>query len=346
MNANKFYNNLAFRLAAPILFGVVIYLLILMFFDSVEMLTSNFFSREVLFIIGLTVLFFELNRLVIILINAFHRGTRSFLSRLLTQCLVSFTLTIAAISLALYMYFIYIEGFSTISTELIAFNGIYLFAAVFYHMYYFSIFYLYKQNDELIMAERSEREHLELELNTYKNQINPEFLFLTLEVIIETLHADKKKADELIGHLARIYRYTLDNQKQELVPLSEELTSIEPVLEVFKSKYPNALFFEKDDPPGDEYSMVPGTLLTLIEHAVINNLVSVNMPLDFTIKIGNSEMEVNHSLNERIATKANDLSRISNLVRTYNYLSGKEFRSYTKKRKQHYHIPLLKVEEE
>jgi hypothetical protein len=333
-------------LAAPILFGGVIYLLILMFFDSVEMLASNFFSREVLFIIGLTFLFFELNRLVIIGMNAFQQYPGSIMTRLAAQFIASFMLTAATISAALYLYFINIEGFSTIATELIAFNGIYLFAAVFYHIYYFSIYFLYKQNDELILAEKTQRESLELELNTYKNQINPEFLFLTLEVIIDTLHGNKKKADELIGHLATIYRYTLDNQKNELVSLSQELSSVEPVLEVFRSKYPDAVFVEKDNPTGDEYSMVPGTLLILMEHAVIHNLVSANMPLNFRIRVHNGEMEISHSLNERIASDANDMSRINNLLKTYNYLSNDEFRRYAKKRKQFYHIPLLRVEEE
>ena len=69
MSKTIFYNNPVFRLSAPLLTGIVIYLLILMFFDSVDMLAENFFSREVVFTIGLTYLFFELYRLVIILTN-------------------------------------------------------------------------------------------------------------------------------------------------------------------------------------------------------------------------------------------------------------------------------------
>ena len=146
-----------FRLAAPPLFGIVIYLLVLMFFGSVEMLGSNFFSREVLFVILLTFIFFELNRAIILILNSLGRIKDQFLSRLIIQYLVSFSLTGTVISLVLYLYFLKIEGFSTINTELITFNAIYLFAAVFYHVYYFSIFYLYKRNDELILTEKHTR---------------------------------------------------------------------------------------------------------------------------------------------------------------------------------------------
>ena len=335
-----------FRLAAPPLFGVVIYLLVLMFFDSVEMLGSNFFSREVLFVILMTFVFFELNRAIILILNALSIIKDQFLGRLIIQYAVSIILTGAVISLVLYFYFLKIEGFSTITTELITFNAIYLFATVFYHMYYFSIYYLYKRNDELILTETQRRDSLELELSAYKSQINPDFLFIALEVIISELHANKKNSDELIGHLARVYRYTLDNRQNELVDIEVELRSLEPVLAIFQTKHPGAIIVKQDPVETDGLSIVPGTLHALFEQAVLRNLVNEKMPLTFQVQIAEATMTVSYNLNERIADQHNNSNRIENLKKTYNYLSANGFSMHTLDRKQFYQVPLFKVEEE
>ncbi len=127
---------MSFRVVSPLITGILVYMLVLMFFDSVDMLAANFFSREVLFVISLTILFFETNRLVIIFLNRFYSIDRDIKFRIIFQYALSVLFTLTVISLTLYYYFSYIEGFSTIRTELITFNSIFLFAAVFYHLYF------------------------------------------------------------------------------------------------------------------------------------------------------------------------------------------------------------------
>lgn len=346
MNKKLFYNNPIFRLAAPLLFGIVIYLLILMFFDSVEMLANNFFSREVLFVIGLTFVIFELNRLVIVLLNLRFKSTDKLLLRAGIQYFLSFMLTIGAVSLILYQYFVNIEGFSTIHTELITFNSIYLFAALFYHLYYFSMQFLFRKNDDLYQSEQIKRDSLELELTAYKNQINPEFLFQTLEIIIEQLNTDKKKADELIDQLAKVYRYTLDNQNNELISLEQEINSLNPLMAIFQTKYPGSLKIEKQGVPTEDVFLVPGTLQILFEHAVINNMVSKNIPLVFNVSTEASQIQIKYKKNERITGPEKNEARIEHLIKTYQYLKPDEFQRGNTDNNLNYKIPLIAVEEE
>lgn len=346
MKAKIFYNNLAFRLAAPILFGMVIYVLVLMFFDSVDMLINNFFSREVLFVIGLTYIFFELNRLIVIAMTRLFATKDKIILWFLLEYLVAFLLTASVLSILLYLYFVNIEGFSTIGTELITFNAIYLFAAVFYHLYYYSMYFLYKRNDELIRTEKINRDNLELELSTYKSQINPEFLFQTLEIILEELRKDKKRTDELIDNLAKVYRYTLDNQQNDLIELRDELQSLQPVLLIFQAKFPEAVIIQQDIVQDDGFYLVPGTLQTLFEHAVIKNLISDKTPMTFQLEKKDDYLLIGYMLNEKITNTNGNEFRIEHLKKTYNHLTEREFKLFTKSRKQHIEIPLLKVEEE
>ena len=89
MNKTWFYNNFVFRLVSPLILGVVVYMLVLLFFDSIEQFTSNFFGQEVAFVIILSFFFLELNRLIIILLNRIqlpefstHEGIKSKTIRL------------------------------------------------------------------------------------------------------------------------------------------------------------------------------------------------------------------------------------------------------------------------
>lgn len=328
------------------LFGILIYLLVLMFFDSVEMLANNFFSREVLFVIGLTVIFFELNRLLIVLLNFFKKLNGNLVLRAGIQYLLAIILTISFISGALHLYFVNIEGFSTIHTELITFNSIYIFAALFYHLYYFSILFLFRKNDDLFLSERIKRDNLELELNAYKNQINPEFLFQTLEIIIIQLKSNKKKADELIDQLAKVYRYTLDNQNNELVTLKEELESLAPVLFIFQCKHSEAITVSTRQLENEDIFLVPGTLQILFEHAIMNSLINENIPLEFKILSKGEKLIISYNKNEKITKIRDHEFRLEHLSKTYDYLAKDGMRKNEAPGLVEYEIPLLAVEEE
>lgn len=346
MKTKLFYNNLLFRIAAPPLFGMVIYLLVLMFFDSVEMLSQNFFSREVLFVVGLTYVFFELNRIVIVLFNYLFKNAIKIRLRILIQYATSVAATICIISFILYQYFVTFEGFSTIRTELITFNSIYLFAGIFYHLHFFSMMFLFKKNESLVNRELSKKNKLELELTAYKNEINSVFLFQSLEVIIAELHKSKKQADELIDKLAQVYRYNLDNRQNEVVPLSYEITSLNPVLDIFRAKFGPSVSLEVKIDQTDDYQLIPGTLQTLFEFAVLNNIITDKLPLKFIISNKNDSLLIQYKVNEKVSLAGNNKHRIEQLTKAYNYFADEGFKDVRENGFQNFEIHLLQVEEE
>jgi len=83
-------------------------------------------------------------------------------------------------------------------------------------------------------------------METFKNQVNPEFLFQSLEIIISELHRNKKRADELVNSLAMVYRTTLENKDSDLIPLVSEVESLVPILKLFKAKYKDGLEYKID----------------------------------------------------------------------------------------------------
>ena len=326
-------------------------MLVLMFFDSIEMLLENFFSREVLFIIGLTLLFFEANRLIIILNNKLFPIDKNIKTRIIVQYIVSFGGTLIIVSITLYYYFVYIEGFSTIQTELITFNGIYLLIAVFYNLFFFSLVFVNRKNVAKVQQEQSKQENLIIELESFKYQVNPEFLFQSLEIIINELYRDKKSADDQINNLSKTYRYTLDNKHNELISLKDELNSLNPVFELFKTKYYKNLSLKITvDKDKFELNLIPGTLKQIMEYALSESIISEALPLKISIATKeNNQLVVQYLLNSKLINNHSIIKKIDLMIKAYNYYSSDIFENnFITKEKGYrkFNIPLLEIVEE
>lgn len=323
MNRKYFYNSIAFRLAAPPLLGILIYLLVLMFFDSMDMLADNFFSNEVLFVIGLTFLFFEANRLVIVLLNKAYPISEKLRMRIIIQYLLSFAISAFIVSLALYVFFKHVIGFTTIKTELITFNSIYLMAAIFYNLFFFSQFFLNRKNTDKIEREVSEKESIDFELQAFKNQVNPELLFQSLEIIISELHKDKKSADRLVDELSKVYRYSLDNKNNDLISLKEELDSLIPLVIIYKAKYSNYLNVDnKVHKDHLDINLIPGSLQLFLEYALSENVVTESLPLNFKVRSVEKRLIVSYKLNKKLS-KINPVDkRLEFLTKAYSYYNS------------------------
>ena len=72
-------------------------------------------------------------------------------------------------------------------------------------------------------AQQLARENLQAQLGALKNQVNPHFLFNSLSILSSLVHRDADLAQQFVEHLARAYRYTLEQRDHDLVPLGTEL---------------------------------------------------------------------------------------------------------------------------
>src|SRR5258705_271024 len=90
----------------------------------------------------------------------------------------------------------------------------------------FSNKYLFRENTQLVERENRLREKVEADFTTFKNDINPDLLYESLEVILQTLHHDVHTSEEQIDLLAGVYRYQLMNRDKELVAVTEELAAL------------------------------------------------------------------------------------------------------------------------
>jgi len=210
-------NNSVFRLFTPIFYGVTMYILILLIFDRVQDLSENFLILEVVLCLIITYILFESMRFFILLVEKSITSNLIVSKRLLLQGGGSLLLSLVITSMVISFYFSKLVGFNSYKNELIVFNTIFLFTSVLYNMVYFSFYYLNKTNESLLQKEDILRKNVEIELDTYKNKINPGFLYDSLETLISLSKQNIDKADQFILNLSDVYRNILTAKNSELV---------------------------------------------------------------------------------------------------------------------------------
>lgn len=346
MKTNWYINNYSFRIASPILVGIIAYLLILIFFDSVSDLSNNFFSREVLFTILLTLVVFEFNRLLIVILNRKIPVVNNLKKRSLIQVLLSILLTITIVSTLLYFYFIQFVGFTTITTEVITFNTIYILIISLYNMYFFSIVYMRKRDEALVKTEISKRTSVELELKAISNYVNPDFLFSSLEIVIADLHRKGENTEKIISNLADIYRFTLDNQQNELIRLQDEIDNLNRLVDVFSHKYGDAIVTTFLKNGYDDYYLIPGTVQSLFEYAIFSNIITDEIPLTFEITVATDMLIVSYNHNEHLNRDTKSSEKLDMLNNAYSYYNDKGIRIDRDENSVNIMVPLIRVEEE
>lgn len=122
--------------------------------------------------------------------------------------------------------------------------------------------------DEIKLKEELAAKHYEMELSLIKSQLNPHFLFNTINNIDVLISKDSEKASDYLNKLSSILRYMLYETKTERIPLSEELKYIEKYLELQKIRTSNPNYINlKIEGESNNIQIAPMIFFPFIENA-------------------------------------------------------------------------------
>jgi hypothetical protein len=120
----------------------------------------------------------------------------------------------------------------------------------------------------------------EARLKMLRYQLNPHFLFNALNSIHALIHEDQDRAGRMIDQLSEFLRYTLVQDHERPVPLSEELDAMRNYLAIEQIRFEDKLVVTFDVEPGAEAFMMPGFLIhPLVENAVKHGMATSALPL-------------------------------------------------------------------
>ncbi|MFD0792725.1 sensor histidine kinase [Mucilaginibacter litoreus] len=175
----------------------------------------------------------------------------------------------------------------------------------------------------LVETEKLKKINLQSQLDSLKNQVNPHFLFNSLNCLSSLISSDPDKASEFLDEMSKVYRYLLRSNEFELIPLSSELQFVHSFFHMLKTRYGDGIELHIDVADNKQDLLIPPlTLQMLIENAVKHNTILKNRPLKIDIKtdeagfltvINNRQKKVSKVLSNKIG--------LQNIIAKYELLN-------------------------
>lgn len=143
------------------------------------------------------------------------------------------------------------------------------------------IFYFYKYFQEnRLKQQKIIAGTASAKFETLKNQIDPHFLFNSLNVLSSLIEENPENAQRFTTSLSKVYRYVLEQKDKELISVEEELAFAKTYMNLLKMRFENSVFYEvQENLPNAGAMVVPLSLQLLLENTVKHNVVSQQKPL-------------------------------------------------------------------
>jgi len=184
--------------------------------------------------------------------------------------------------------------------------------------------FLISWKQSAINAEKFQKESIKAQYDSLKNQVNPHFLFNSLNALTNLVYEDQDKAAKFIKRLSEVYRYVLETQDKEVIPLDEELKFLRSYIFLQEIRFDNNLKIEIElaNNPG---KVAPLALQLLVENAIKHNIVSVEDRLMIRIYEANGYIVVENNLQKKSSLDEN-LSGLGleNIRKRYGFLTDKK----------------------
>lgn len=173
--------------------------------------------------------------------------------------------------------------------------------------------------------EQLKKEYMQSQLLGLKSQINPHFLFNSLNTLSSLINEDEKEAEDFLNQMSKVYRYLLRNNEEELVTLHTELQFIESYFYLLKMRHGRGLELKVAVAPGDMDKLLPPlTLQMLMENTLNNNVVTKDEPIITEIKsTENDWLEIVNTVHPK-HDDDNLTENIENITNKFRLLCQKE----------------------
>lgn len=167
-------------------------------------------------------------------------------------------------------------------------------------------------------------ENLRFQYNTLKAQVNPHFLFNSLNVLSELVHIDANKADRFIQKLSKVYRYVIENETVDLVPLEDEMKFVNHFYELQQDRSDGKIQLNVTQNYVRGLKVIPVSVQLLVENAIKHNLHTSATPLVIDISIKADAVTVSNSIQRKNTLPEGTKSGLSNLKDRVKIIMDKE----------------------
>jgi len=190
--------------------------------------------------------------------------------------------------------------------------------------FYMFIHLLYQtfQNQRVsIELERTRMDNLAAQYEILRQQVNPHFLFNTLNTLKYMVESGDEHSVDFILKLSDFYRFTLENRKLDLIRLSEELKILQAYVFLLKARFEEGFEVNIQIPENRQQSMVPPfTLQLLVENCIKHNVVAPDKPLHVDIFLENDFIVVKNNVQPKITPESSTGIGLENINERFHHL--------------------------
>lgn len=194
-------------------------------------------------------------------------------------------------------------------------------------------------------AEASKRESIKAQYESLKNQVNPHFLFNSLNALTNLVYEDQDKAAKFIKQLSDVYRYVLDTRDREMVSLEEELRFLNSYLFLQQIRFGDKLQI-KIELSGIVSHVAPLAFQMLIENAIKHNVISQDDPLMIRLYSESNYLVIENNFQKKSVLKEDSPGiGLDNIRKRYAFLSERPIEVIQTEKLFSVRLPILKLEQ-
>ncbi|MBV6647963.1 MAG: histidine kinase, partial [Cyclobacteriaceae bacterium] len=164
---------------------------------------------------------------------------------------------------------------------------------------YETVFLIKQRQADRIQSETLERAKVQAELEALKNQIDPHFMFNSLNSLSYLIDKSPDKAKEFTESLAEVYRYILSNKDQKLVMLEDELVFLHKYLSLLHLRFEKALQVDFSIYSNQGFLIPPISIFIALENVVKHNEISKRHPMHVEITQTESSLIIRNPIREK-----------------------------------------------
>jgi hypothetical protein len=210
---------------------------------------------------------------------------------------------------------------------------------------YETVFLVKESESKMLRNEQLERARAESALEALKNQIDPHFIFNSLNTLSHLIQENPGKARLFNDHLADVYRYILHNKGNDLVLLQDELAFLRDYFSLLKIRFEDAVHLSILIPDSilDQYLVPPISLQILAENAIKHNKFSDELPLVVEVSFNGEQLLVQNQVRRKTPWKTSSMIGLSNLSERYLLITNKMIGIHSTDTEFYVSLPILKI---
>jgi hypothetical protein len=241
------------------------------------------------------VLLWKGNEVTVDVMNRMYSWLEQPVKRLIGGILAHTAYTALAVYCVFYMFLAFGIDLGDVNTTLRFSIGATFLISLVLH----SISFLRSWRTMAIESERMKKDVAIARYESLKNQVNPHFLFNSLNALSNLVYEDADQANKFIQKLSEVYRYVLESKDKDLVPLETEMKFVQSYLYLQKIRFGESLKITEAISGESNYQLPPLSVQMLLENAIKHNVVSQDDPLEVRLYMEEDYLVVENNLQKK-----------------------------------------------